>query len=378
VSGPSERVRRLALRGALPAAGAAAVVAGVWLLVDTGGSNSTASGSGAGTTATAVAARRDLVERESVEGTLGFLNPRTVVSQSAGTLTRMAPEGSTVTRGEALFEVDGRRVPLLYGRKPAWRPFTSGMSDGEDVRQLEENLRALGYDPDGDIEVDTDYDWATQNAVSRMQEGLALPEDGALAASEVVFLPGARRVGSHLAPLGSQLQPGAVEIMETTSTTRAVTVALEASKQRLVARGDTVTVELPDEREVAGSVTSVGSVAETPSSEGAAADAGSAAAGGTGDEEPTVEVIVRLKGTRAPTRFDEAPVQVGIASERVENALSVPVTALLALAGGGYAVEVAGSRERRLVAVDVGLFADGYVQVSGSGVRAGTRVVVPE
>ena len=47
----------------------------------------------------------------------------------------------------------------------------------------------------------------------------------------------------------------------------------------------------------------------------------------------------------------------------------MPVDALLALAGGGYAVEVAEGRVHHLVAVTLGLFddAEGLVQVSGPG-----------
>jgi hypothetical protein len=72
-------------------------------------------------------------------------------------------------------------------------------------------------------------------------------------------------------------------------------------------------------------------------------------------------------------------VNVSITTESVEGALVVPVDALLALAGGGYAVEVAEGRVHHLSAVTLGLFddADGLVQVSGRGLSAGQRVVVP-
>ena len=58
----------------------------------------------------------------------------------------------------------------------------------------------------------------------------------------------------------------------------------------------------------------------------------------------------------------------------------VPVDALLALSSGGYAVEeVTPAGVHHLVAVSTGLFddADGLVQVSGGGLSAGQRVVVP-
>jgi hypothetical protein len=78
--------------------------------------------------------------------------------------------------------------------------------------------------------------------------------------------------------------------------------------------------------------------------------------------------------------WDQAPVQVGMTTASVRNALVVPVTALLARPGGGYAVEVVGAHgPNYLVPVSLGLFddADGVVQVTGSGLGAGQEVVVP-
>ena len=74
--------------------------------------------------------------------------------------------GAVIRRGEPLYRLDDAPAAwLLYGSLPAWRDFSSGMTDGEDVRQLERNLRALGHDPDGDMTVDDDWDWATTAAV---------------------------------------------------------------------------------------------------------------------------------------------------------------------------------------------------------------------
>jgi multidrug efflux pump subunit AcrA (membrane-fusion protein) len=60
-----------------------------------------------------------------------------------------------------------------------------------------------------------------------------------------------------------------------------------------------------------------------------------------------------------------------------KGVLAVPVNALLALAEGGYAVEVDRGGRRELVGVTLGLFADGLVEVKGHGLAAGDRVVVP-
>jgi multidrug efflux pump subunit AcrA (membrane-fusion protein) len=72
-------------------------------------------------------------------------------------------------------------------------------------------------------------------------------------------------------------------------------------------------------------------------------------------------------------------VLVSITTATVKNVLVVPVDALIALSGGGYAVEVDSGGSRHLVPVTLGMFddAEGLVQVSGSGLREGQRVVVP-
>jgi multidrug efflux pump subunit AcrA (membrane-fusion protein) len=55
------------------------------------------------------------------------------------------------------------------------------------------------------------------------------------------------------------------------------------------------------------------------------------------------------------------------------------VSALLALAEGGYAVEVVGADgSTQLVAVKPGMYADGIVEISGQGIKRGMKVVVPE
>ncbi len=102
--------------------------------------------------ATAEVERRDLVEREDLDGTLRYAGEGTLIAGTSGTITRLREPGAVVRRGRALYAVDGRSAAwLLYGALPAWRDFAPGMAGGEDVRQLERNLRALGHDPDGDL-----------------------------------------------------------------------------------------------------------------------------------------------------------------------------------------------------------------------------------
>jgi hypothetical protein len=101
--------------------------------------------------------------------------------------------------------------------------------------------------------------------------------------------------------------------------------------------------------------------------------------GGKGSSTPTVTVEVQPTDPAATGSLDQAPVQVGITTEVVNSALSVPVTALVGKSGGEFAVEVVRDGGRReLVPVKLGLFdsAGGRVQVDGD-LREGDHVVVP-
>ena len=94
--------------------------------------------------ATAKVARTTLVETNKVSGTLGYADPTPISTAGTGTLTWIAPVGSTVKRGEPLFKVDERPVVALYGALPLYRALRTGVK-GTDVKQLEENLSKLGY-----------------------------------------------------------------------------------------------------------------------------------------------------------------------------------------------------------------------------------------
>src|SRR5262249_25266676 len=151
------------------------------------------------------------------------------------------------------------------------------------------------------------------------------------------------------------------------STRHQVLINLDAAQQTEVKVGDPVTVTLPGGRTSPGRVSFVGSVASVPE----ATDAGAS-------KTPTIEVDVRLLRQAAAGRLVQAPVQVWTATASVKDVLVAPVNALLARAGGGYAVEVVGADGvHRLAPVSLGLFddADGLVQVTGSRLRAGQRIV---
>src|SRR5207249_1237643 len=134
-----------------------------------------------------------------------------------------------------------------------------GVDDGPDVQQLEWNLAALGYDP-ASMTVDDHFDADTAAAVRDWQKAIGVPETGAVAPGEAVFLPGARRIGTISATVGAALQPSQ-EVMQTTSTAPVVSIDLDATKRTIALPGARVTVELPSGHIVRGRIASVGKVA---------------------------------------------------------------------------------------------------------------------
>ena len=134
-------------------------------------------------------------------------------------------------------------------------------------------------------------------------------------------------------------------------------VDLDVDDAELLTVGDTVDVELPTGDVVAGTVTTI-DAAETD------------------DQAGTTTLPVTLALADAPALPDGTPVEVHVEVAAAEDVLAVPVEAVLALAEGGYAVEVADGATTRLVGVTLGVFADGMVEISGD-VEAGAEVVVP-
>ncbi len=294
----------------------------------------------------------------------------TVYGQSA-TYTELPAIGLIVHRGETLYEINGQPVVALYGSVAPWRAFMAGMSPGRDVAELNENLNALGY---GNGLGGERFTAATRAAIRAFQSARGLSPTGELLLGSVVFEPGAVRVTSVTPTPGATVQPGPV--LTITSVVRQVTIELEAAQQAEVKVGDPVTITLPDNRTTPGKVTYVGTVATTPASSSDQSGQG----GGNGSSTPTIEVDVTPTHAAATGHLDQAPVNVSITTASVKDALVVPVDALLALGSGGYALEEVGPNGvHHLVAAELGIFddADGLVQVRGSGLAAGQRVVVP-
>ena len=312
-------------------------------------------------------------------------SPYSVINQAPGTYTRLPALGQVIGQGHALYRVNDSPVVLLYGSTPAYRTLSAGAT-GPDVAELNADLVSLKYASSSQLRPRSAvFGSATTAAVEKLQAALGLPRTGKLNLGQAVFEPVAVRVTTVSAQPGGSSQPGET-VLQGTSTTRQVQVALDASQQTSMAVGNKVSITLPNNQTTPGVVSSVGSVATCPPSSGASGSGSSSAAPGTdtcsSGSTPTITVDVTPSDRRATGTWDQAPVQVGITTDSVRGALVVPVTALLAQSSGGYSVEVAGARvgtRNRLVPVSLGLFddADGLVQVTGPGLAAGQEVVVP-
>jgi hypothetical protein len=319
----------------------------------------------------ATVSRKSLSSHTAVDATLGYAGTYNVVNQAHGTVTGLPTAGQVITQGQVLYRVDGRPVVLLYGSTPAYRALAEGASasdvTGADVAELNADLVVLGHATKAEIPAGSDqFSWWTKEAVEKLQAAVGVTQNGTLALGDVVFLPSAARITTISAALGGPAGPGQ-PVMSATSTTRQVTINLDAAQQSEVKVGDKVTITLPNGKITPGVISSVGTVATTPSESGS-------------NSTPTVAVEVTPTDPATTGRIDQAPVQVSITTATVNDALVVPVNGLVALSDGSYAVEVVDPAGlHHLVNVTLGVFDDagGLVEVSGLGLAAGQHVVVP-
>jgi hypothetical protein len=304
--------------------------------------------------ATTQVTKATLTQSQQVAGTLGYGAPTTVTAGGPGRITWLPDPGARVDRGENVYRSDNRPVTLFYGNLPPYRMLEPGNS-GPDVKLVEENLAALGYTG---MTVDTEYTSATAAAVRKWQKDIGLEEMGAFDPASVVLAPSVIRVASLSAHLGD---PANGPVLTYTGTTRIVTVALDVGLQGLVKPGVAATITLPDAQTVKGGVETVGSVAT-------AGDPGKAA---------TIAVTITVGDQSKLGTLDQAPVTVSLVSASVQDVLTVPVAALLVLPGGKYGVEVVTGSTSTTVPVELGMFGDGRVQITGEGIVAGTLVGIP-
>ena len=320
--------------------------------------------------ATDTITKGDLQGHTSVTGTLRYSDSRKFKSGFEGVLIQVPASGTVLTQGDVLYRTGTETAYLMRGSLPAWRSFEAGMEDGEDIRQLETALRDLGY---FDYEPDDHFSWATTSAIMKWQKELDMPQTGTIPLGRVVFTSGDMRVGTVTARLGDRVAAD-TELYDVTSTTQVVDANIKLSDQKLAVVGTAVTIKLPDAKTTTGKITSVGTPTEKSSGSGSGTGSGSGES-----KERVIPITVTLTDASATANFQEVSVTVDLPSEKRTGVLSVPVGALLALSADQYGVEIVESGgTTRKVAVAIGLFAGGRVEVSGEGLSEGQRVVVPQ
>lgn len=274
-------------------------------------------------------------------------------------------EDSVVDLGDVIFIPEAAAVlsvPIDVGQSVGAgqqvATITAGAPlQGDDVQQLETALVGLGYE--GPV-ADGIWDDGTSDAVLEWQAAVGMEPDGVVNLGEVVFLPATVRVNEVLASVGSGVAAG-TPVLDISSAEKTVSFDLPARDQGLLTVGQEVNIQMPDGSDTPGTVSSIASVATAQQG----ADA-------------VFAIEVTLNDPSAGAGLDEAPVDVEVISDSVSDVMAVPVSALLALSEGGYAVEVDdGNGLTHLVAVEPGFYADGMVEVSSSGLEVGDRVVVP-
>jgi hypothetical protein len=298
--------------------------------------------------------RRDLARNEDFDGTLGHGATTPLPLALAGTLTALPAVGTVLATGAVVAEVDGNPVLAIDGAFPFWRAMGPGASDGKDVLQLEYLLAELGYAARFDVTVDGEWTAATTDAVEAFQADHGQPADGTVELGELVVLTGPTRIDRVGGSVGQSSGEAGIEL---SAPERRVDVDVAIEDVELLPAGAEVSVELPNGEQRRGTVSVVGT-AEV-------ADDGST----------TVPISIVVDGVDDVP--DGTPVDVTVDVVEASGVLAVPVEAVLALAEGGYALEVAdGAGVTHLVGVQLGVFADGMVEVSGD-IAEGEEVVVP-
>lgn len=308
--------------------------------------------------ATTEVVRTDLADIQTFGGALGFGGVTKLKGTGAGTVTKLSGVGAVAARGEALYWVDGRPVPVFFGDTPLYRPLDKPDLEGPDVAVVAANLAELGY-PVGARTKDPTRTRSTPTlfaALRKWQEKVGMEPTGTLAPGQVVVMAGPVRVNSVIAQLGD---PVAGELLTVTATIKVVTMPVAAGEVSRISTGMPVTVVRPDGREVPATVASVSTIV-------------------TGGDQtqtggpPKVEVVVTPVDQQAVADLDSASVQVSVTGEVHRGVLAVPVGALVALREGGYAVQMPDGTYR---AVETGMFSRELVEISGAGVTEGMTVV---
>jgi hypothetical protein len=272
--------------------------------------------------------KTDLSNAQSFTGTLGFGTPQALKGAGPGVVTKLPKTGDVAKRGESLYAVDNKPVPVFFGDTPLYRKLDNPDLQGPDVAMVADNLAALGFKI-GTRAKDRQkqaFTATVSEALKKWQKKAGLDETGTLDVGRLVVLAGAVRVEAVSAQLGDT---AAGPLMTVTPTDKVVTVPVEATAVGAVKTGAAVTIVRPDNKEIPGKVTAISTTMDSKDDPS-----------GSSQTPPKVSILVVPDDEQAVADLDSASVEVKIATETHPGVLAVPVGALVALREGGYAVQL--------------------------------------
>jgi hypothetical protein len=340
----------------------AAIAVGAFVVINHGKSTQAGAPPPAAVKTIAVV-KTDLSDSQSFGGTLGFGTAQTLKGAGEGLVTKLPKTGDVAARGQALYSVNGKPVPVFFGDTPLFRKLDKPDLTGADVAMVANNLVALGYKVGTRVKdpQKAAFTPAIADALKKWQKKAGLDETGTLDIGQIVVLPAAVRVNAVSAQLGDSV---AGPLMTVTPTDKVVTVPVDATEVGAIKTGAAVTIVRPDNKEIPGKVTRVSTTVD------GAQDPSGSSLGNQGP--PKVNIMVTPDDEQAVSDLDSASVQVKVTTETHPGVLAVPVGALVALREGGYAVQLP---DGQLKAVQTGMFSRELVEISGAGIAAGMPVV---
>ncbi|MEM7273684.1 MAG: peptidoglycan-binding protein [Actinomycetota bacterium] len=297
--------------------------------------------------------RTTLTESKDETGTIDHGEAFSATIDGDGIVTARHDRGTVVDHGEPLIWLNNKPVTLAKGTTPMYRTLEligsskSKHQTGEDVRQLQEFLLSKGFDDKGRMEADGIFGKATRNAVKAWQKDAGLEDSGKVDRSQLMFQDEPVRIDST-PQIGAQFQD-----LQLTDATQRIKAEFDNKSRSFLPVGGKVRID-PDNGGIGGTITKVDS--------------------GVNDNGDQVLTATIEPDTPLPDDVDR--VNVEATRTLSEDALVLPVRAVLALAGGGYGLEVMTDEGPQLRAVELGAVVDDLVEITGD-VAEGDQVVVP-
>ena len=355
-----------ALTGILIAVGIAAL--GLWSFGSLGSENSSDAKSAIvkELRRTAVVTTVDFVKETEIDGTLGFGHVERLPNLSTGIITWLPQPGSVIDFGDVIYKIEDVPVILLSGTVPMFRNIDATTPAALDVVQLQTHFLEMGFTDSypvtrsmHDLNEDRYVTDVKDAEIKDWQESVGVEPTGRVNKGQIVFRPEPIRVDAVTAQLGQVANGGS--LIDVSGVSRVVTAQLGTDLNGLITVNDIVQVELPDGKLVEGKTTYVADTVTRLVQ---------------GQQETTyLEVVIELVGSG--TSFDQSPVTVKVEEILERGANAVPISSLLALAEGGYAVEVFESNGTvKLLGVELGTFHGNQVSIS-RGLKPGQSVIVP-